>query len=221
VVFSADAMTSLLSTFIGVFSAEAVQKGFSLLKGKLGEAIAAPCISIRDDPLLDYKPGSAAFDDEGTAACNKAIVEKGVLKTFLHNRKTARKDGVASTGNGFKAGLKASVGISPTNCYIEPSDTGLDSLLAGLEPSKTGLLIDDLEGLHAGANAVSGDFSLSASGFLIEGGRKGRAVEQIVVAGNFFSLLKDILAVGSDISFKGSISSPSVLVKSLSVSGQA
>jgi PmbA protein len=82
-----------------------------------------------------------------------------------------------------------------------------------------GLLISDLAGLHSGANAVSGDFSVSAEGRLVEQGKKSRAVEQITIAGNFFTLLKDVLAVGADLEYKGSISSPSVLVRELSVAG--
>ncbi|MDR3275988.1 MAG: TldD/PmbA family protein [Treponema sp.] len=218
VTFSRDAMEALLGTFAGVFSAESVQKGFSLLKGKTGEKIAGDCVSIRDDPLLDQKPGSAGFDSEGVAAKNKAVVENGVLKTYLHNRKTARKDGVEPTGNGFKASFKASLGISPTNFYIVPSEKTLEALLAEMGG---GLIITGLEGLHSGANPVSGDFSLSAEGFLVEAGKKGRAVEQIVVAGNFFTLLKDILAVGNDARFESRVSSPCVYVRQLSVAGQS
>jgi PmbA protein len=82
-----------------------------------------------------------------------------------------------------------------------------------------GLVITNLDGLHSGANAVSGDFSLSAEGFLVRGGKIARPVEQITIAGNFFSLLKDIDAVAGDLEFKGNVSSPSVLIRELSVAG--
>ncbi|MDR1411438.1 MAG: TldD/PmbA family protein [Spirochaetaceae bacterium] len=211
-----DAMGDLLETFVQIFSAEKAQKGFSLLKGRLGDKIAAGIVSIRDDPLLDQLPGSAAFDGEGVAAKNKFIVENGVLKTFLHNRKTAKKDGVEPTGNGFKSSFKTAVDIAPSNFYITAGNKSRDELIAEMGD---GLVITNLEGLHSGANSVSGDFSLSAEGFLAEGGRITRPVEQITVAGNFFSLLKGITAVASDIEFKGKVSSPSVLIGELSVAG--
>ncbi|GHU99234.1 peptidase [Spirochaetia bacterium] len=216
IVFTNRAMSSLLSAFFSVFSAENVQKGFSLLKDKIGETIASDAVTIRDDPLLILLPGSAGFDSEGVASKNKAVIEKGVLKTYLHNRKTAKKDGVEPTGNGFKGSFKASVGISPTNFYIVPSEASQEALLVKMG---NGLLISDLEGLHSGVSAVSGDFSVSAEGHLVEQGKKSRAVEQITIAGNFFTLLKDVLAVGKDIEYQSSISAPSVLVRELSVAG--
>lgn len=216
ILFNGNAMSSLLRAFSGVFNADNVQKGFSLLKGKVGEQIGSDLLTIRDDPLLDNLPGSAGFDSEGIPGKNKVIVEKGILKTFLHNRKTAKKDGAVPTGNGFKPSFRASVGISPTNLYILPSDASQDALLMLMGK---GLLISDLEGLHSGANPVSGDFSVSAEGHTVENGRTTHAVEQITIAGNFFTVLQNIRAIGNDIAFKGSISSPSVLVKELSVAG--
>ncbi|MDR2786579.1 MAG: TldD/PmbA family protein [Treponema sp.] len=215
-ILDGNAMGDLLGTFAGVFSAEKAQKGFSLLKGKLGSKIAADIVSIRDDPLLDQLPCSAVFDGEGVAARNKAVVENGVFKTFLHNRKTAKKDGVEPTGNGFKASFKTAVDIAPSNFYIAAGNKSLEELVAAMGD---GLVITNLEGLHSGANSVSGDFSLSAEGFLVQGGKTVRAVEQITIAGNFFSLLRDISAVASDLEFKGNVCSPSVLVRELSVAG--
>ncbi|GHU06845.1 peptidase [Spirochaetia bacterium] len=217
VIFTPNAMSDLLATFAGVFSAEEAQKGFSLLKGKTGEKIASGIVTLRDDPLLDQKPGSAAFDSEGVAAKNKAIIEGGIFRSFLHNRKTAKKDGVEPTGNGFKYSFKSSVAICPTNFYIVPSEKSQDELIA---ETGEGLLISDLAGLHSGANSVSGDFSVSAEGHLISGGKKGRAIEQITIAGNFFTLLGGITGIGGDLEFKGNICSPSIAVKELDVAGE-
>jgi len=220
VLLGRDAMMDLFEAFAGVFNAESVQKGFSLLAGKMGTAIASETVSIRDDALLPDAPGSVPFDSEGVAAKNKALVENGVLKSFLHNRKTAAKDGVASTGNGFKASFRASVGIQPTNLYIVPTEATRDDMLMKLG---NGLFITEFEGLHAGTNEVSGDFSLSSRGFVVENGKITAPVEQITVAGSFFTLLKEIEAVGGDFRWglPGSgIGTPSVLVRGLSVSGK-
>jgi PmbA protein len=216
VILTGTAMSDLLGCFSSVFSAEQAQKGFSLLKDKVGTQVGSAVLSIRDDPLLDQLPGTAAFDCEGVAAKNKVIIENGVFRSFLHNRKTAKKDGVEPTGNASKRSFKSSVDIGPTNFYIAPSDKTQATLMAEMGE---GLLIDSLEGLHSGANPVSGDFSVSAEGHEVHGGKKSRAVEQITIAGNFFTLLQDVVAVAADLEFKGKVSSPSVWVRELSVSG--
>jgi len=221
VLIGRDAMMDLLDAFAGVFSAESVQKGFSLLAGKLGQTVASEAVTIRDDALLPGTMGSAPFDSEGVSGKNKAVIENGVLQTFLHNRKTAVKDGVASTGNGFKASFRASVGIQPTNFYIVPTKATQADMLAKLG---TGLYITELAGLHAGTNEISGDFSLSASGFVVENGILAAPVEQITIAGSFFKLLADIEAVGGDFRWGmpggGCFGSPNVLVRGMRVSGK-
>ena len=213
VVIRNNAMADLLSTFSGVFSADNAQKGLSLLSGKEGTAIASPAVTLTDDPLLPWGMGSCPFDREGAATMTKNVIEGGVLRTLLHNRKTAKKAGTATTGNAAGAGL-----VAPSNLYIQPGEASLCDLLARME---NGLLLTEVSGLHAGANPVSGDFSLLARGFEVVNGEIQRAVEQFTVAGNFFALLMDIEAVGSDLLFEGSpIGSPSVAVKKLNIAGE-
>lgn len=217
-VLDGKAMTSLLSSFSSVFFAEAVQKGFSLLKGRVGESIAASCVTLRDDALLEGGYASAPFDSEGVAGKNKEVIENGLLKTFLYNRKSAKKEGAISTGNGFKAGLTAPVKTACTNFYIQKGTQSLEDLLKTMG---NGLYITDFMGLHAGTNAISGDFSLSAEGFLVTEGVIGKSVEQITIAGNFYTLLLDVLAVGDDLYFAASgKGSPSVLIKNIAVAGK-
>ncbi len=108
------AMTDLLETFASAFSAENVQKDLSIYKGRLGEAVAAPCVSIVDDSLRADGIASRPFDAEGVPGGTHAVIEGGVLKTFLHNLKTAKKDGVPSTGNASKASYTAPIRVSPT-----------------------------------------------------------------------------------------------------------
>ena len=220
VILRYDAAGDLLGAFSGIFSAEAVQKGLSLLKGKLNESVAADTVSIIDDPFMAGGLASASFDGEGVAARYKRVVDKGVLTTYLHNLKTAAKDNVESTGNASKPSYKATVGIAPSNFYIENGETSLESMM---QKMGRGLLIINVQGLHSGLNPVSGDFSLPATGYLIEDGRIARPVDQITIAGNFFSMLKEVVMVGSDLTFgmpgTAYIGSPSLWVKSLSVSG--
>jgi len=213
VVIRNNAMGDLLTTFAGVFSADNAQKGMSLLAGREGQKIASEHVTLVDDPLMPWGLGSSPFDREGAATYKKNVIEDGVLHTLLHNRKTAKKAGISTTGNTPRSGR-----VAPSNFYIAPGSLSCDALL---ERMGAGLLVTEVSGLHAGANPVSGDFSLLARGFEVAGGKPVRAVEQITVAGNFYQLLKDITAVGSDLLFEGSpCGSPSVSVTKLSVAGE-
>ena len=213
-----DAMQSLLATFCGIFSAENAQQGLSLLKGREGEKIAADCVTLMDDPLLEGGFDSAPFDGEGVASKTKAVVENGVLKTLLHNRKTAKKQGVASTGNALRPGLSAPITVAPTNFFFKPGDKTLAEREADMSD---GLVITDLSGLHAGANMTSGDFSLLSKGYLLKDGKRVQPVEQITIAGNFYDVLKNIRAIGSDLIFPASgVGSSSVDVGTLTAAGK-
>lgn len=221
-VISAHAMTSLLSAFSSVFSAKNAQLGLSMLAGKEGEKIAADIVTITDDPMREGLPAQTFFDAEGVAAKRKAVIEAGVLRTLLHNRETAEKAGTESTGNASKGGYSAPVAISPYAFFIEPGKTGEDELLA---LAGNGLYIKDFSGLHAGADAVTGDFSLQSEGFTLEGGKKVKAVKTFTVAGNFYTLLKEIAAVGdkTEHGVPGGLTvfgSPAVLVRGMSVAGK-
>lgn len=215
--FEPTAVVSFLGTFCGVFSAENAQQGLSLLLNKEGETIAAPCVTLCDDPLLPNGFASRPFDAEGVAAFKKNIIENGVLKTLLHNLKTARKAGVQTTGNASRSSYSTAVRIGPFNLYFVPGTQSREQLT---EAMGEGLVITDVSGLHAGANAISGDFSLIAKGYTVKNGKKDAPVEQITVAGNFYQLLKGIRAVGSDLTFpQGSMGSPTLDVGEISVAG--
>ncbi len=218
VVMKNQCFADLIGCYTGNFYGENVQKGFSLLAGKLNEKIAADIVTLVDEPLLEGGYSTTAFDSEGVAAYNKAVIDKGVLKTFLHNLKSAAKDGVKSTGNGFKSSFKGTVGISETNFYIKNGETDFEKLL---ENMGDGLLITEISGLHAGTNSISGDFSLLAEGFWVNNGKIVRPVEQITVAGNFYDVLKNIIEIGSDLEFNSSaVGSPSVRIRELSIAGE-
>ena len=217
VIFENECFTDLLSCFLGSFCAESVQKGFSLLKGKLNEKIASDIITILDEPLKENGYNSNSFDSEGVACYNKTVVENGILKTYLYNLKTAKKDGVKSTGNGFKSGYKGKISISPTNFYIKNGEKPLNNIF---ENVKDGAYITELSGLHAGVNSISGDFSILANGYLIENGKKAKAIEQITIAGNFYDMLLNIEDIANDLKFSlNGVGSPSIFVGKLSISG--
>ncbi|MBN9645575.1 TldD/PmbA family protein [Terrisporobacter glycolicus] len=213
-----EAMVQLLETFASTFSGDAAQKGLSLLKGKEGDMIASPIVTIVDDPLMEGGLASAPFDDEGVATFTKELVYEGKLNTLLHNLKTAHKQGVKSTGNGFKASYASSVNVSESNVYLRKGEKSFEELMSEINE---GVIITDLAGLHSGANTVSGDFSLAAKGFYVENGKKTFPVEQITLAGNYFDLLKNIVSIGNDLKFPMSnVGSPSVIATGLSIAGK-
>ena len=219
VVFWNEALVSLLGVFSTVFSAETEQMGLSLLSGKLGETIAAPCVTLVDDPLRPDCLGSRPFDDEGVPSHQHMLVENGVFRTFLHNLKTARKAGVESTGNGSKADYSSPVRVAPSNLYFEPGALSFEELLSQVGD---GIVITEVSGLHAGANPVSGDFSLLSKGYTLKDGKRDQPLERITVAVNFYELLKNIRAFASDLRFpNGALGSASADAGEMTVSGKA
>jgi PmbA protein len=221
VVIRNNAAADLLEAFEGIFSAENVQKNLSLLKGKLNEQIGSEKFSLVDDPFMEGGLASRSFDGEGVASKFKKVVDKGVLKTYFHNLKTAKKDGVETTGNASKGSYKSSVGIAPSNLYVEKGEKTLEEMISDMDK---GILITELQGLHSGLNSVSGDFSLAALGYEIKDGKISKPVEQITVAGNYFELLKNIEETGSDLKFglpgEAYIGSPSLKIKKLAIAGE-
>ena len=221
VIFRNSAFCDMIETFSGIFSSDAAQRGLSMLAGKEGEKIAADCVTLTDDATVDFGFGSHAFDAEGVAGRKTVVVENGVLKTLLYNLKTAHKAGVQSTGNASKGGYTSPVGISVSNFTLTPGEKTLEQLC---EKMGDGIMITEVSGLHAGANAITGDFSLMAKGYLVENGKQGRAVTGVTVSGNFYELLKNIEEPGADTyhnMFGEAISSPSVLISApMSVAGE-
>lgn len=219
VVFDPEAMSDLLSTFASVFSAENARKGLSRLAGKEGEPVASASVTLVDDPAY---PGSflqRSFDAEGSPAYRKEIISGGTLNTLLYDLKNAALASRETTGNASKANYDSPIGIQPFTLYL---DAGACTETALLEQAGNGVYINSLGGLHAGANPVSGDFSLQSAGFLIEGGKLTRRVKSFTVAGNFYDLLKNIRCAADNLEFPGmgTVGSPSVLADGLSIAGK-
>lgn len=220
VIIKNDNFGNLLEAMTGAFSADVVDKGLSKFKGKLGELVANKNLNIIDNPFMAdgvFK----TFDDEGVPTKDKVVIENGVLKTYLHNLKTAYKSGVESTGNGQKGSYKSSISIAPYNFYIKNGNKPFDELTKDLG---NGLILTDFDGLHSGLNSISGDFSLSTRGYRVENGQIVGAVNEITIAANFFELLLNVEEIGNDLKFgfpSGSnIGSPSMLFRNLSIAGE-
>lgn len=218
VIFEKEAMTALFSAFSSIFSGENVQKGISPLSGKTGQKLFADCITVIDDPR---NPGAAvrlSFDDEGCPTKAKELVKDGVLKQVLHNTASALKDGTQSTGSGFKKSYASKVGISMHNCCIVPNDHTLEELQ---EIMQEGYVITSLQGLHAGLDAVTGDFSLQSAGYYVKDGKRAFDVKLVTAAGNFLEMLKNAECAGSDLEWNyKDIACPSILFSGCAISGE-
>ena len=219
IVFDGKQMRSLLGVFASAFYADNVQKGLSLLKGKLDTKIAADGVTVIDTPFYPDNTMQTAFDGEGVATYEKTVVENGTLKTFLYNLSSAKKDGVKSTGNASRSG--AAINTTPYTFYIQPDKYSQEELFSAVG---NGLYITELKGLHAGANSVTGDFSIESAGFMIEDGKKSYPIKSFTVAGNFLQLLKEIDMIGNELQIGGpgftQIASPDIVIRGMSVAGE-
>ncbi len=217
IVIDGAEMRSLLSAFSPAFSAKNALLGMSKLAGKEGEKIASEIVTIIDDPMREGCPVQTPFDDEGVATHRKTVVENGVLKTLLYNISTGIKSGKETTGNGRRGG-----NIAPYNFGICAGTDTLDELFA---KAKDGIYVTGVKGLHAGANAITGDFSVESEGFLIKDGKKAGPIKSFTVAGNFFDLLKNIEGLSNEVKWGipagfTVFGSPDVLLKEMSVAGK-
>lgn len=208
--------------FLGVISSaltgEAVQKGRSLFAGKLGERVAGS-ITLVDDGRAAGAPGSSPWDDEGVPTRRTTLIDEGVLTSFLYDIVSGARDGMASTGNGSRGGFRAPPAPSATNMALEATGQTRAELLASID---RGLLVQSLHGVHSGANAVTGDFSVGATGRIVENGALGQPVKEVTIALPMLDILGGIVAVADDrrwLPFGGSFGGATTLVTEMTVAG--
>ncbi|HEY7899671.1 MAG TPA: metallopeptidase TldD-related protein [Caulobacteraceae bacterium] len=212
VIFENRLSSSLLGPFIGAISGPAVARGVSFLKDRLGARVFPAGVTITDDPHRRRGLGSAPFDDEGAANKAMAIIDDGVLTTWLLNASAARQLGLTTTGHAAR-GLAAPPGVGVTNLTLQPGAGDQAALMA--EASK-GLLVTAMFGPSLNAN--TGDWSVGCSGFWFEGGELAYPVTEITVAGNLIDIYGR-LRPGGDLEIRGRVNAPSVLVDALSIAG--
>ena len=216
VLFDPYVSMEFLSIFASSLSADNVQKGKSMLAGKKGENVAAEKITIIDDGLLPEGLASAPADGEGIPMQRTVLIEKGILKGFLYDLYTAKKDNTASTGNGFRGGFKDTPRVSVSNFYIEKGTLSQKEIISKIDD---GFLIREAMGVHT-ANPISGDFSLGVSGLWIKGGKISFPVRGVVISGNIMDLFRSVKKVGSDLRFYGRIGAPTLMIEEMNVSGK-
>lgn len=219
VVLDPWAAASFLGVLASSLSAEEMQKGRSLLADLVGERVASDLVTIVDDGRLDDGPSTAPFDDEGVPTSRTPLIERGVLRGFLHNTETARRDGAGSTGNASRPSYRGVPGVAPTNLVVEEGSETADDILGR---AGRAVYIQDVSGVHSGANPVSGEFSVGATGLRVEGGSLGEPLREITIASTLPEVLRRVEAVGSDVRFfpgMGAIGTPTILVGEMTVAG--
>ena len=169
-------------------------------------------ITLIEDPHRPRGLGSSGFDDEGVVNQRRALIDKGVLTTWLLNSSSARQLGLETTGHASR-GLAGPPGVSPTNLTLRPGTRDLSGLVAD---AKTGLLVTSMFGPSLNGN--TGDWSVGVSGFWFENGEMAYPVTEMTVAGNLIDIYKR-LVVGSDLELRGASNSPSLLIDNLAIAG--
>ena len=214
VVFEPRTARSLLSNIFEAVHGESIYRHASFLTGKLGEQVAAETLTVIDDATIPGLFGSSPFDDEGVPSRRTAVIERGVLKSYLLNTYTARKLGMRTTGNASR-GLSGNAGIGHGNLFIERGGRTPAGIIAGISD---GLYVTELIG--SGVNIVTGDYSRGAAGLWIRNGELAFPVSEVTIAGNLNKMLMDIEAIGSDLEFRGSTAAPTLLIREMTVGGR-
>ena len=217
VILDQFAATSFLGVLAGALNAEAVLKGRSLFAEMVGQHIGSDLFTLVDDGRVTEGPGACPFDDEGVPSGRTELFTAGTLNGFLHDSYTARRtgDGQRSTGNA-KRGYKSAPGVGTSNFYVDAGSSSFDELLRLAEG---GVLIMDVSGVHSGANPISGEFSVGATGLRIAGGSLGEPLREMTIASTLPNMLAGITGVGSDLRFFSSVGTPSILIGEMTLAG--
>lgn len=205
----------MLELFADALRSDQVQKGKSFLATKVGESIGASCLNLVDDGRLPRGLGSSPFDGEGFPTQKNVLVKQGVLQGFMYDSYTARKAGKQSTGNAGRGSYRTVPEPEATNFFLEAGTLAPDQLVKQV---KSGLYVRGVMGLHT-VDTISGDFSLGITGQRIENGKMTHAVRGVTIAGNLLELFKNVEAVGSDLTFLGSVGAPTLWIRDVSVGG--
>jgi PmbA protein len=215
-IFDINALSSLFGAFGSAFSGVSAMKGITPLGTKLGESIASELITLTDMAYMPNGMAIASFDSEGFATQDNVLISGGKLNTLLHNSHTASYLGAVSTASAAR-GAKSSLDVSANHKVIASGLSNASEVKAGEY-----LELVELQGVHSGADPVSGDFSFGASGFLCRDGVRVQPVRGITVAGNFYKMLQEVDAVGNSqlINDSRTFFAPDVRFARLSIGGK-
>jgi len=214
VIFDPQTARTLLGNIFDAVEGDAIYRQASFLAGKLGERVASENVTIVDDGTLPGLFGTSPFDDEGVPSRRTVVIDRGVLRSYLLNTYTARKLSMKTTGNAAR-GITGNTGVGHGNLFLEEGEREPYDLIRGI---RAGLYVTELIG--SGVNTVTGDYSRGAAGQWIEHGDFAYPVSEITIASTLQRMLMDIESVCSDLEFRGSVASPTLVIREMTVSGQ-
>ena len=218
VVLDPDIAAELLRGVSQALSGDAVTRGRSMLVGRAGERVGSALVTLHDRGDLPGAPRTAPFDGEGVPTRSTPLIEAGVLRGFLHSTESARRAGAESTGNAVRSSYRVLPDVGPTNLVLAPGSLTGEELIRGVEH---GLYVVATRNV-GGINPVSGDYSVGASGILIERGELTRPVTGVTIAGHMLDLLAGVSAVGSDARWsvgQGAVLTPSIRIDAVAIGG--
>ncbi|MBM4169633.1 MAG: TldD/PmbA family protein [Ignavibacteria bacterium] len=214
VVFDPLSASSLISTLAGALSGESVYRNMSFLTDKRHERVGPEQFTLVDDGLLPRGNASRPFDAEGVASKTTPVVDRGILKSFLYDSYTARKVNGISTANASRT-YATTPHISPSNLYVVRGEHDPQAIIRSIHD---GFYVTGMIGF--GVDLVSGQFSRGASGVWISRGELAFPVQEVTIAGTLLEMLSNIEMIGNDLSFLGAISSPTLKMSEMTISGE-
>jgi PmbA protein len=214
IVFDRQSAGALLDHIFDAVNGDAIYRHASFLSGKLGQKVFGANLTVIDDGTIPGGFGTRPFDGEGVPTRRTTVIEGGELKSYLMNSYTARKLGLATTGNASR-GLAGTPGIGNGNFFLQPGEKSPEEIIRGI---KQGLLVTEFLGF--GVNLVTGDFSRGASGLWIENGEIAYPVEEITVAGNLREMFSNLAEIGNDLIWRGSVACPTLRIEGMTVAGE-
>jgi PmbA protein len=212
VVYDPRVSSSLLGHLMGAINGSSIARGTSFLKDKLGQRIFAPGITVRDDPRRVRGLRSRPFDGEGVPTAARAIIEDGMLTTWLLDSRTARQLGMTTTGHAAR-GTGSPPSPSPSNLWLEPGSLSPAELMADI---KEGLYITEMMG--SAINGITGDYSRGASGFMIRDGALAEPVAEITIAGNLLDMFLRMVPA-NDLRFRRGTDAPTIRIDDMTLAG--
>jgi PmbA protein len=222
VVFSPEIARSIIGNIFDAANGDAIYRHATFFADMLGQRVAGDNITVIDDGTLVFDHengvrtggfGTSPFDGEGLPTRRTVLVENGILKNYVMNTYTARKLGLASTGNASRS-LASNPGIGAGNFYLEPGSLDPAQIIGDI---KSGLYVTETMGF--GVNLVTGDYSQGAAGLWIENGELAYPVEEITIAGNLKDMYRNISAIGNDLHFRSSSAAPTLRIEGMTIAG--
>jgi PmbA protein len=207
---------SLLGILGAALSGESVLKGRSMFVDRQGEEIAAPRVTLVDDPTVADAFGASSHDAEGVPTRRVPLIDTGVLRGFLHNVYTGRRSGAGTTGSAVR-GVKSTPGVGARALALTPGTRSPEAIVASTDRA---LYVQSVSGLHSGTNPVSGDFSVGAEGLMVRDGAFAEPVREVTIASTLPRMLRDVAEIGADLTWlPGGAAGVTVVLGEMTLSG--